>query len=244
MRSPSPRRRLRHDRQHLVGNAVRRWFAGAILVTVGFLVTPNAVPIYDGVGSDEPYKYVGKSPAPVAVSLNAAVTSGRSGALQLRSDENGPQVLVDLAAGAFRATGTQITLSATPLRSDGTPPSGSFDGNVYRIAVTPGAVLQPAASQGYLFLRAGVMTRPDPVLVHRKSPTDPWATVTTTRAGRDILSTPLTALGDYVVVRLPGAEPLSSAGLSLVRVLLIGAGILVLLMITVLVLRRARTEGP
>jgi hypothetical protein len=221
---------------------VRRWLAGALLVTVAFLVTPDAVPIYDGVGSDEPYKYVGKSPAPVAVSLSAAVTSGRSGALQLRSSENGPQVLVDLAAGAFNATGTDVTLSATPLEADGTPPTGSFDGNLYRIAVTPGAVLQPATSQGYLFLRAGVMTKPDPVLVHRTSPADPWVAVTTTRAGRDILSTPLTALGDYAVVRLPRAKPLSSAGLSLVRVLLVGAGVLVLLTIIVLLLRRPRAD--
>lgn len=221
---------------------MRRWLAGALLVTVGFLATPDAVPIYDGVGSDDPYRYVGKSPAPAAVSLSAPVTSGSSGALQLRSAENGPQVLVDLAAGAFSATGTQVTLTATPRTTDGTPPTGSFDGNLYRLEATPGATLLPAASQGYLFLRAAVMTKPDPVLVHRTSPADPWVAVTTTRAGRDILSTPLKALGDFAVVRLPGAKPLSAAGLSLVRVLLIGAGILVLLTITVLVLRRPRTD--
>ncbi len=221
---------------------MRRWLLGALVVTVGFLVTPNAVPIYDGVGSDDPYRYVGKSSAPTAVSLSAPVTAGSSGALQLRSAENGPQVLVDLAAGAFRAAGTQVTLTATPLKADGTPPTGRFDGNLYRLEVTPGATLLPAASQGYLFLRAAVMTKPDPVLVHRTRPTDPWVAVTTVRAGRDILSTPLKALGDYAVVRLPGAKPLSSAGLSLVRVLLIGGGVLVLLTITVLVLRRPRTD--
>jgi hypothetical protein len=222
---------------------VKRWLAGALMVTIGFLVTPNAVPIFDGVGSDDPYKYVGRSPAPTAVSLTAPVTGGRSGALQLRSSENGPQVLVDLAAGAFSATGGDITLSATPSKTDGTPPRGSFDGNLYRITVTPGATLLPAASQGFLFLRAAIMTKPDPVVVHRTSKDDPWVAVTTSRAGRDILSTPLMALGDYAVVRLPGAKPLSSAGLSLVGVLLIGGGILVLLTITVLVLRRPQTDA-
>jgi hypothetical protein len=186
---------------------MRRWLAGALLVTVGFLVTPDAVPIYDGVGSDEPYRYVGRSPAPSAATLSAAVTSGRSAALQLKTGENGPQVLV-----------------------------------LYRVTVTPGATLLPAASQGYLFLRAAVMTKPDPVLVHRTTPTDPWVAVPTSRAGRDVLSTPLAALGDYAVVRLPGAKPLASAGLSIVRVLLIGGGILVLLTITVLVLRRPQVE--
>lgn len=221
---------------------MRRWFAGGLLVTLGFLVTPNAVPIYDGVGTDEPYRYVGKSPAPVAVSQRATVGSGLSGALQLRSAENGPQVLVDLAAGAISAATRDVTLTVTPLKADGTPPTGSFDGNLYRLAVSPGAALRPQASQGYLFLRAADMTKPDPVLVHRDTPTDPWVKVSTTRAGRDILSTQMNALGDYAVVRLPGAKPLSSAGLSVTRVLLIGAGILVLLTITVLVLRRPQAD--
>lgn len=222
---------------------MRRWLAGALLVSVGWLASPAAVPVYDGVGSpDEPYRYVGKSPAPAAVSLTVPASGGVSASLQLKSSESGPQVIVDLGAGAFSATGTAVTLTATPLRPDGSPPRGSIDGNVYRIAAAPGAVLRPEATQGFLFLRAAVMTRPDPVIVHRTAATGPWTELKTTRSGTDNLSTPFRALGDYAVVRLPGSKPLDAGGLSLVRVLLLGGGVLLLLTVTVLVLRRPRAE--
>jgi hypothetical protein len=222
---------------------VRRWAAGAALVTLGFLASPAAVPVYDGVNApDEPYKHVGTSPAPVSATTSAPVTGGRSASLQLKTPENGPQVLVDLGSGAFSATSTTVSLTATPLAGDGALPRGDFDGNVYRITAGPGAALQPQTAQGFLFLRAAEMTNPAPVIVHRATATGAWAEVKTTRAGTDILSTPFRELGDYAVVRLPGAKALSSGGLSLVRVLLLAGGVLVLLTITVLVLRRPRTD--
>jgi hypothetical protein len=135
-----------------------------------------------------------------------------------------------------------MTLTATPLAPDGTPPRGTFDSNVYRITASPGAVLQPETAQGFLFLRAAIMTRPSPVIVHRKAAADPLVEVRTTLAGTDILSTPFRELGDYAVVRLPGSKPLTAGGLSLVRVLLISGGVLALLTLTVLVLRRPRPD--
>jgi hypothetical protein len=199
--------------------------------------------VYDGVGSpDQPYRYVGRSPAPTAVSVTVPMVSGAAAAVQLKSTESGPQVLIDLAAGAFTGTAATMTLTATPLAGDGTPPRGGFDGNTYRITATPGVTLHPDRTQGFLFLRAAVMTTPAPVIVHRTRPTDPWAQARTTLAGRDILSTPFRDLGDYAVVRLPGAKPLSSGGLSITRVLLLGSGVLALLTITVLVLRRPRDD--
>jgi hypothetical protein len=222
---------------------VRRWLAAALLVTVGWLASPGAGPIYDGVNApDEPYKYAGKSPAPAVVSITVPVSSGSSASLQLKSSENGPQVLVDLGAGAFTAPGPTMTLTATPLPPDGTPPRGTFDSNVYRITASPGAVLHPETAQGFLFLRAAVMTRPDPVIAHRKAATDPWVEVKTTLAGTDVLSTPFRDLGDYAVVHLPGSKPLSAGGLSLGRILLIGGGVLLLLTVTVLILRRPRPD--
>lgn len=220
----------------------RRWLAAALLVTVGWLASPQAVPVYDGVGApDEPYKYAGTSSAPATASVTAAMSGGGSAALQLKSSENGPQVLVDLASGAFSGSGPSVTVTATPLPPDGTPARGTIDGNVYRITASGGAVLHPENTQGFLFLRAAVMTKPDPVVVHRDSPTGRWTELPTTRAGRDILSTPFRALGDYATVRLPGSRPLSaSGGLSLTRGLLLGGGVLLLLVVTVLVLRRPR----
>lgn len=225
---------------------MRRLAAALLLVTVGWMASPSAVPVYDGVGQpDEPYRYAGRAGAPVAVSATASVHGGASGSVQLRSPELGPQVLVDLAAGAFRATTPSVTLTATPLPGDGDRvPQGAIDGNVYRIAAGPGATLRPDVAQGFLFLRAAVMTRPDPVVVHRSIATDPWVTVKTVKTGRDVLSVPFRQLGDYAVVTLPGSTPLAAGGLGLTRLLLLGGGAVVLLAITVLVLRRAGKARP
>ena len=225
---------------------MRRWLAGALLVTVGWLASPQAVPVYDGVGSpDEPYEYVGRSPAPAAASVRVPLSGGSSAALQLKTAENGPQVLVDLAAGALRGTGSSLTVTAAPLAPTGTVPRGTIDGNVYRITAGPGATLLPDQAQGFLFLRAAVMTEPDPVVVHRRTPDGPWQEVRTTRAGRDVLSTAFRELGDYAVVRLPGSKPLgSSGGISSTRVALLAGGVLLLVALTVLVLRRPRADEP
>jgi hypothetical protein len=220
---------------------MRKVLAALAVVTLGWLASPGGVPVYDGVGApDEPYKYVGRSNAPATtVSATASTSNGLSGSLSVRSAESGPQVLVDLGAGAFTASTPSVTLTVTALAAEGTQaPQGRVDGNAYRVTVSPGATLQPSA-QGFLFLRAAVMTRPDPVVVHRATATDPWERVKTVRAGQDILSTPFRAVGDYAVVRLPGAKPLSqSGGLGTGRLLLLGGGVLALLVLTVLVLRR------
>jgi len=226
---------------------MRRLAAGLLLVTVGWLASPSAVPVYDGVGQpDEPYRYAGRENAPVPVSLTVKAQGGSSVALQLRSAENGPQVLVDLAAGALSSTTSTVTLTATPLAGDGqAAPQGTLDGNVYRVTASPGATLRPDVAQGFLFLRAAVMTRPDPVLLHRARPADPWVKVKTVRTGRDILSTPFRELGDYAVVDLPGSKPLSSGGgISTTRLLVLGGGVLLLVVITVLVLRRSGSPEP
>jgi hypothetical protein len=219
-----------------------RLAAALLLVALGRLASPTAVPVYDGVGApDEPYKYVGSGNAPVTtISVTAPVRHGLAGSLQLKSAESGPQVLVDLGAGAFAAGTATVTLTATALAGDGSAaPQGRVDGNVYRITASPGARLLPETAQGFLFLRAAEMTHPDPVVVHRASESAAWEAVKTVRAGRDVLSTPFRDLGDYAVVRLPGSKPLSDAGgLSTTRVLLLGGGVLVLLLLTVLVLRR------
>jgi hypothetical protein len=220
---------------------MRKLLAALAVVTLGWLASPSGVPVYDGVGApDEPYKYVGRSNAPAAsISASTPVSSGVSGSLSARSAESGPQVLVDLGSGAFAASTPSVTLTVTAVAGDGTDvPQGRIDGNVYRVTATSGARLLPSAL-GFLFRRAAVITRPDPVVVHRATPNDAWVKVKTVRAGQDILSTPFRALGDYAVVRVPGAKPLSqSGGLSTGRLLVLGGGVLLLVVVTVVILRR------
>ena len=223
---------------------MRRWAAGLAVVTLGWLVSPGAPPVYDGLGNpDEPYRFVGAADAPAPVSVTVDAQDGGSQALQLRSPENGPQVLVDLAAGALRVPGRSVTMTATPLEPEGTPPRGEFDGNVYRISAAGSTGFDAEKAQGFLLLRAAVMTRPDPVIVRRAAPGEPWVEQKTYRQGRDVLSVPLRALGDYAVVRLPGATPLDEGGLTTTRLLLIGGGVLLLVGITVLVLRRQGSDS-
>lgn len=224
---------------------MRKLLAALAVVAVGWLASPGAVPVYDGVGApDEPYKYVGRANAPATtVSASTQVSAGVSGSLSVRSAENGPQVLVDLGSGAFAASTGPVVLTVTAVAGDGTVvPQGRIDGNVYRVTASPGARLLPSV-QGFVFLRAAVMTRPDPVVVHRATETGAWERVKTVRAGRDILSTPFRALGDYAVVRVPGATPLSqSGGLSTGRLLLLGGGVLLLVVVVLVVLRRSGRE--
>jgi hypothetical protein len=56
------------------------------------------------------------------------------------------------------------------------------------------------------------------------------------------MATTFKAVGDYAVVRLPGSKPISSGGLGLTRVLFLGGGVLLLVVITVLVLRRPHDD--
>jgi hypothetical protein len=220
---------------------MRRLLAGFVLVTVGLLLSPSAVPVYDGVGApDEPYRYVGRATPAVPASSSTTVVGGQSASLLVKSVEQGPQVLLDLAPGAFSATTPRLTVTATPLAGDGEAvEQGTIDGNVYRLTATPGATLTPERALGFLFLRAAVMTSPDPVVVHRTAPTGAWTSVRTVRAGQDILSTPFRELGDYAVVRLPGSKALAaSSGLSTGRLFLLVGGVVVLLLLTVVVLRR------
>lgn len=218
---------------------LQRWCAGLALVLAGTLASPSVVPVYDGVGApDEPYKYVGGSPAPAGASITVPAGSG----LQLKTSESGPQLLVDVGEGAVVTTAPQITLRATPLRGDGRLTRGAFDGNAYRISLAAPGRLNPANAQGFLYLRAAEMTSPDPVIAHRELPGGPWVEQKTSRVGRDILATPFRSLGDYAVVRLPGAKPIASLTPSTSHWLQVAGVVLAALVLGALVIRSRRPQ--
>lgn len=215
----------------------RLWCAGFVIICAGWVASPSAVPVYDGINTpDEPYKYVGRTPAPAAASATEPAGKG----IKVQTSESGPQVLLDLGEGAFSTTARKVTVTASPLLPDGAPPRGSFDGNAYRIEVAAPARLDPEKAQGFLFLRAAVMTSPDPVIVHRDRPQDPWVEQRTSRVGRDNLSTPFRAMGDYAVIRLPGAKPIESLSSSTGKWLQIGGVVVAALVLGALVIRSRR----
>jgi hypothetical protein len=216
---------------------IMRWALALVLVSLGWLASPSAVPVYDGVGNpDEPYRLVGGTPAPGVATITVRAGDG----LELKSNEQGPQVLLDLGEGALQGSSRSVTLTAAPVTPDGAPTRGTFDGNAYRFTASGDGHLVAERAQGFLFLRAAVMTKPDPVIEFRSSPSAAWQEVRTARVGRDILSTPFRALGDYAVVRPPGAKPTASISPSTSRWLQIGGVVLAALVLGALVIRSRR----
>ena len=220
---------------------MRKWLAATVLVTLGWLASPGTVPVYDGIGTDDPYRFVGKSPEPTSASASVTVSGGVSQGVDIKTDETGPQLIVSLSSGSLQSSAARLTLAAAPLAPDGALPRGTFDSNAYRISATPAATVSPDAS-GFVFLRVDVMTKPRPVVVFRKGSGDAWREVSTSPYGRDNLATPFKALGDYAVARLPGSKPISSGGIGLTRGLALGGGVVLLIVITVVVLRRPRED--
>ena len=217
------------------------WLAATFLVTVGWLASPATVPVYDGIGTDDPYRFVGKSPAPTSATASVTMSGGVSQGVDIKTGETGPQLIVSLSSGSLQSSAAKLTVTAEPLAPDGALPRGTFDSNAYRISATPDATVSADAS-GFVFLRADVMTKPRPVVVFRAAPGDAWREVSTSPYGRDNLATPFKALGDYAVARLPGSTPISSGGIGLTRGLALGGGVVLLIVITVIVLRRPHAD--
>ncbi len=222
---------------------MRRWLVALAVVTLGWAASPGAVPVYDGVGiPDDPYRYLDTTPAASEAQQALSVGHDSSAALSVRTGETGPQFLLDAGAGSLKAVRAGFTtVTVTPVATGVAPTQGTLDGVVYRVEATGGVTIS-ATAQGFVFLRAAVMTKPAPVIAHRDTPTSPWTALPTSRPGRDVLSVPFRALGDYVVVRRPGSKPLSAGGLSTTRLLLLAVGVLILLAVTVFALRRPQVD--
>ena len=113
----------------------RRWVAVAGLLAAGALLSPTAVPLYDGVGfPDEPYRYVPPRSSDDFVASAArvelrVVDGVNAGGLLANSNELGPQVSVYAPPKAFQVAGapkaSEIRLRADPVvLSPPAPPVG------------------------------------------------------------------------------------------------------------------------
>ena len=193
------------------------WAFSALLVAVGWLLTPHPVPVYDGIGMpDEPYRYVSTPPgiAPAAKPAGGAqetlsVLKGVNSRLaSLRSDEVGPQVWVYLPAGVLAAPGGKITVKVVPEAPARPPADGPIDGNVYRVSVTdPAGPVTFKSPTSTINLRATTARQPGPVIEHRLGPDQEWRLVDTTRTGNDIYGSALPEAGEYALVYSKLARP-------------------------------------
>jgi hypothetical protein len=234
-------------------SARRRWLAGALLVGVGWLASPSAVPVYDGVAApDEPYRYV---VPPAGATRTAAASSaatdipvkngGNAQGFSMQTNEVGPQVSVFLPQLALSAKGSPLHASITPAAAADVPTGLTADGNAYVFAFTapggPVTVNETYAGTSTLYLRATNQRQPQPVMYFRPDPTSTWTRLDTTSSGLDVRVAGFRGPGQYVLIDVPKAASSSGGGTPLLPLVLVG--ILVVLVAVVMVVRlRAAAE--
>ena len=222
----------------------RRWVAVAGLLAAGALLSPTAVPLYDGVGfPDEPYRYVPPRSSDDFVASAArvelrVVDGVNAGGLLANSNELGPQVSVYAPPKAFQVSGapkaSEIRLRADPVVLSPPAPPGELESNVYALSLRSpvGPVtLRSEAQQPGITLRAISVKAPLPVMQYRAKAGDPWRALPTRRVGRDNFNATAPGVGEYVLTRLGAEQKASSSNRGLF--LLVGA--VVVLMVGVVV---------
>ncbi len=211
----------------LEGMAVRRaqWPALLAVLAIGWLATPHAVPIYDGLGNpDEPYRLLsaqlGRTAAPTEASAALPVVDGiNQGGRIANSGESGPQVQVYAPARAFGVPppGATITVLAKPVPLVDAPLIGKPDSNVYELgfASAGGPVtLRQGAQSPTMTMRAVTVGPPAPVLDYRPggSGQGAWRRLSTSRTGTDIFTAVVPGAGQYLLVQPPAGRA-SGSGL-------------------------------
>jgi hypothetical protein len=183
---------------------------GAAIALAAQLAAPVAVPLYDGVAIQEPYRYLspasGQPGDPTSYAADKPVANGVAPAFVAATTENPPQAQLIALPGAFVASGSSTSLKVSidaVSRPAAQPTSGSIAGNVYRFSVTDqaGAALPVAPASGTrptLTLRG-----PDGVTegsIARLTATG-WQVLETDHGGAvAIFSTNATELGDFAVI--------------------------------------------
>lgn len=226
-------------------SARRRWAAAALLVTAGWLASPQAVPVYDGVGApDEPYRFVARPAGATATAAatpavgQSPVASGRStNGLSIQTAEVGPQFSLYLPPKALAATGGPVQVRAVPQAPTDQPSSGRIDGNVYVVTLTDPAgpvSLTDQAALATLYLRATTTRQPGPTMQYRPSAAAPWKAVQTSRGGQDVYVASFSGPGQYALAFTAAARG-GGGGLPVLPIVLVA--LFVVLAGVVLVIR-------
>ena len=223
--------------------ASTRLGAALLIVALGRLLSPAAVPVYDGIGQpDEPYRYVTapagatKTAAPTTAKASSPVVGGTSSyGLSLATAEVGPQLSLYLPPKALGSGAGSLTVTATPMAPSDQPTGATIDGNVYDVAVSTGGpvTLTPQAALATLYLRATTARQPPPVMQYRATATAPWTSLRTSRGGTDVYVSTFPGPGFYALAFFPVHKSSSEGSSPLPYVL----GGLVLLVVIVVVVR-------
>jgi hypothetical protein len=228
---------------------------GGLLVGLGWLASPAAGPVYDGVGlPDEPYRYV-VAPAGATTTVAATgatavspVKDGRNtDGLSVQTGEQGPQFSLFLPQFAMAAKGSTITIRITPEAVTDGPAGTRVDGNGYRVELVDAAgpvTLTDKAAIATLYLRSTSQRKPQPTMYYRAASTAAWRALPTSAGGFDVRVASFLGAGEYVVARPPSSGA-GASGSSVPVLPLVLVGILVVLVGVVLVVRlRAGGSDP
>jgi hypothetical protein len=190
-----------------------RLLVALVALPLAWLVSPGAVPLYDGISTpDEPYRYVVApagahgTPKPLSAKGTVDVAEGSNAAtIYVSTGEFAPQVAIVLPGRLVAVSGSAgtVTVSVAPLAPDRQPSKGTIDGNVYRVTASAGATWAPppgdAVTEAQITMRATSARRPIPSFLHRSAPTQPWTALHTFISGNDVYSAQFAGFGDYAL---------------------------------------------
>ena len=235
-------------------SARRRWLAGALLVGVGWLASPGAVPVYDGFNQpDEPYRYVDAPagapktapPSSTTTQTPLAPSGANAQALSVQTAEVGPQISVFFPQFSLLASRGPITITLTPKAPTDPPAGAKADGNMYVVSLTsPGGAVtldKQFLSIATMYLRATDQVVPQPRMFYRPSSGAPWQELGTSSGGLDIRVSSFLGPGDYLLARPAADRPPQGGGLPTVPLVMLGVVVLLSAVVLVVRLRAAGT---
>jgi len=219
--------------------------AGLLLAAVAQHLAPAALmPLYDGVATQDPYRYVrpgpGQDGSPSSYEATVTAGGGFSPAIPARTEESPPQAQLVAPAGAFRI-GRDVTAMPVLIEPLVADPVQGVVGNAYVFKVTDqdGVVTPIDPSVGVTIILRSPHGVQDGVIAHLVD--GAWVPIHTEAAGPPHLyiANP-EALGTFAILGTvsTGPDPLLVA-LGVVLVLALVAGVVLLVW-----RRRRRPKAP
>jgi hypothetical protein len=227
---------------------VRRLGLAVLLVAAGRLLSPDAVPVYDGIGQpDEPYRFVAppagspKTAPPTVARASSPVVSGRSSyGMSAATAEVGPQFSLFVPPMGLATTARTVSVRIEP-RAPADQPSGArIDGTVSEVSLVADApvTLTDKAAIASLYLRSTTARQPGPKMEHRASASEPWQELRTVRAGQDVYVSSFKGPGFYALA-FPTSGSSKGGGSSPLPWLVLGGIVLATAVVVVVRLRSA-----
>jgi hypothetical protein len=196
--------------------SARRLGLAVLLVAAGRLLSPDAVPVYDGIGQpDEPYRFVAppadapKTAPPTVARASSPVKDGRSAyGMSAASAEVGPQFSLFVPPQSLATKARTVSVRVEPRAPSDQPPGARIDGNVYQVSLLADAPVQltDKAALATLYLRATTAKQPPPKMEFRSSQGEPWKTIRTVRGGQDVYVSSFEGPGFYALAFTSGGS--------------------------------------